>query len=289
MTKVIFLKGLPASGKSTWAKQYTTSNNNWIRLNKDDLRLMFHNGVYSKDRESNVLSLRDNLIHSALKQKINVIVDDTNFNPYHEKNIKEIVSQYKNVTFEVKFFDVPLEECLQRNSQRTGTAKVPDDVIINMYNKYLKKEPVEEAINNPNNPHCIVCDLDGTLALMKDKRGPFDFNKVYEDEVNAPVWECLNSMRRAGFCIVFVSGRDDSCRKETERWLKDKCGFVQDYPLHMRKTGDRRKDCIVKEEIYKQKVLPHYYVQFVLDDRNQVVDHLRQMGLSVFQVAPGNF
>jgi hypothetical protein len=57
----------------------------------------------------------------------------------------------------------------------------------------------------------------------------------------------------------------------------------------MRATGDNRKDSIVKEEIYKNDILPEYYVEFVLDDRQQVVDALREMGLQVWQVARGDF
>jgi hypothetical protein len=57
----------------------------------------------------------------------------------------------------------------------------------------------------------------------------------------------------------------------------------------MRKTGDNRKDNIVKREIYENNILPKYYVEFVLDDRQQVVDTLRDMGLQVWQVARGDF
>jgi hypothetical protein len=57
----------------------------------------------------------------------------------------------------------------------------------------------------------------------------------------------------------------------------------------MRETGDNRKDSIVKEEIYNRDILPEYYVSFVLDDRQQVVDALREMGLQVWQVARGDF
>ncbi len=290
MPKIVFLKGLPASGKSTWSLDIVNNNSNWIRVNKDDLRSMLHNSKWSKDREDVVLSIRDSIIQDALAKKLNVIVDDTNFAQYHETRVRQLANMC-NVDFEIKYFDVSLEECLKRNAARTGKARVPDNVIVDMYNKYVKPLQKEDKpfVNDPKKPKCVVCDLDGTLALMKGKRGPFEFHKVYEDEVNNPVWECLNSMRRAGFNIVFVSGREDSCREETERWLRDKSGFTQGYPLFMRKSKDRRKDSIVKEEIYRENVLPNYYVQFVLDDRNQVVDHLRELGLTVFQVAPGNF
>lgn len=45
----------------------------------------------------------------------------------------------------------------------------------------------------------------------------------------------------------------------------------------------------MKEEIYREKVLPKYNVRFVLDDRKQVVDHIRSLGFTVLQVAPGEF
>lgn len=290
MSKVIILKGLPASGKSTWALDIVYNQPNYIRINKDDLRAMFHNSFWSHDREKIIVASRDKLIQQALSNNLNVIVDDTNFNPRHEKRIREIAKEFK-AEVEVKFFNVSLTECLERNANRTGKAKVPDNVIIDMYEKYVKNMSIstEPIVNIPTNPHCIVCDLDGTLALMNGKRSAYEFHKVYQDEVNEPVWECLNSMRRAGFQIVFVSGREDSCRSETERWLADKCGLTLGYPLFMRKTGDRRKDSVVKEEIYRNFILPKYYVEFVLDDRNQVVDHLRELGLTVFQVAPGDF
>ena len=290
MAKIVFLKGLPASGKSTWALEFVHNNSGWVRVNKDDLRAMLHNSSWSKEREEIVLTMRDKIIQEALKNNLQVIVDDTNFAPYHEKRIRDLARQ-SGADFEIKFFDVPLEECLKRNAARTGKARVPDNVIVDMYKKYIEPTQKENKpfVNDPTKPKCVVCDLDGTLALMKGKRGPFEFHKVYQDEVNNPVWECLNSMRRAGFNIVFVSGREDSCREATECWLRDKSGFVQNYPLYMRKTKDNRKDSVVKEEIYREHVLPNYYVEFVLDDRNQIVDHLRELGLTVFQVAPGNF
>jgi len=57
----------------------------------------------------------------------------------------------------------------------------------------------------------------------------------------------------------------------------------------MRATGDNRKDSIVKKEIYEGIIKPVFDVKFVLDDRNQVVEMWRSLGLTVLQVADGNF
>jgi hypothetical protein len=45
----------------------------------------------------------------------------------------------------------------------------------------------------------------------------------------------------------------------------------------------------VKEEIYRQEILGRYNVWMVLDDRDQVVEMWRNLGLRVLQVAPGAF
>ena len=58
----------------------------------------------------------------------------------------------------------------------------------------------------------------------------------------------------------------------------------------MRPENDNRKDCTVKKELYEKYINGNYYVDFVLDDRDQVVELYRNdIGLLVLQVAYGNF
>lgn len=65
MLTVTMLKGLPASGKSTWAKaEVERLNKKTVRVNKDDLRAMM--GVFDKVSERIVLELRDNLIAQSI-------------------------------------------------------------------------------------------------------------------------------------------------------------------------------------------------------------------------------
>ena len=73
MPKVTICRGLPASGKSTWAKKQDA-----VRINKDDLRDMLDNGKWSGKREKLVLDTRDSIMVKALRQGRNVIIDDTN-------------------------------------------------------------------------------------------------------------------------------------------------------------------------------------------------------------------
>jgi hypothetical protein len=59
--------------------------------------------------------------------------------------------------------------------------------------------------------------------------------------------------------------------------------------LFMRKSGDYRKDSVVKKEIYERHIKEDFNVEFVLDDRDQVVKMWREQGLVCLQVAEGNF
>jgi hypothetical protein len=59
--------------------------------------------------------------------------------------------------------------------------------------------------------------------------------------------------------------------------------------LHMRGRGDHRPDQVVKRELYERRVRPRYTVTAVLDDRAKVVRMWRELGLTVLQVADGDF
>lgn len=134
----------------------------------------------------------------------------------------------------------------------------------------------------------VLVDIDGTLALRTGDRSPYDWDRVGEDEPNPPVIEMVQIIKAAGrHRIILMSGRDESCRWQTEMWLD-----AQQVPydeLYMRTEKDNRKDSIVKEELYRQHVDGRYEVAFVIDDRKQVVSMWRGLGLSCFQVAEGNF
>lgn len=289
MKKIILLKGLPGSGKSTFAKELLKKYpGQYKRVNKDDLRAMLDDGKWSKTNEKFVLALRDHIILQALNDGLNVIVDDTNLHPKHALKMKDIVEAYHEVTgkkaeVEIKnFTDVPLKDCIANDLKRANS--VGKDVIMQMHNQFLKPEP-KVVEYDPNLPNCIICDIDGTLALFGDAN-PYerDFTK---DEVNTAIVSILLAWENKDVSIVLVSGRKETARAQTSIWI-DKYSIPCD-ALFMRKAGDNRKDVIVKREIYEAKFKGKYNVLFVLDDRDQVVDMWRQEGLWCLQVAPGDF
>lgn len=280
-------KGLPASGKSTWAREEQSKNPNIKRVNKDDLRSMLDNGIWSKGNEKFVLKLRNHIIESALESGNHVIVDDTNLAPFHERDLREI-AKCCNAKFEVQdFTDISLAECIRRDSKRAES--VGEDVIVNMYNKFLKKDEDDYRKNikfDPDLEYIYLCDIDGTIALKGD-RSPYDMTRVSEDIPNIAMLETIKLIT-SRYKIIFFSGRDDSSREDTILWISNN---LNKYGVHlyMREIGDIRKDSIVKKEMYEKYIKGNYNVIAVFDDRQQVVDMWREQGLNCFQVAKGDF
>ncbi len=298
MPKVILTKGLPGSGKTTWAKSVINHQPGaYKRVNKDDLRAMLDDGHWGKRSESFVLQVRNMIIRHALVNDLHVIVDDTNFNPIHEDDIRRLVRKvnqddHKSHWVEIKdFSDVPVDTCIERDLKRPNS--VGERVIRRMYNQYLKF-PVEPPAHDPALPTAIVCDLDGTLSLLNG-RNPYDASQCDQDALSEPVAAVLRRFsapmlldRDEEFpTIILLSGRMDTYRPQTEAFLTKHS--IPHRHLWMRAEGDTRKDSIIKREIYDREIAGKYNVLFVLDDRNQVVDMWRGLGLMVFQVAEGDF
>jgi predicted kinase len=291
MKKVILMKGLPGSGKSTYAKKIVDQNpEQYKRINRDDLRAMFDNSFNSKSNETFIRGVRDMLILKTLESGKSVIVDDTNLSEKNLTRITQLVhqhnkSQNENVIVEVKHIETSLEECIKRDALREKP--VGEKVIKTMQRQFIKKTDLEYTTQNPVLPKAIICDLDGTLALMNG-RNPFDASRCDEDLLNNPVANVLINYKNLGYKIILLSGREDKFEAPTLRFLANH--KIEFDVLLMRKTADSRKDSIIKKEIFDAEIRDKFFVEFVLDDRNQVVDMWRnELKLPCFQVYYGDF
>lgn len=305
LKKLIMTKGLPASGKSTWAKQQVDEFG-FKRINKDDLRAMIDNSKHTKGNEKMIIAIETAMIKEFALAKHNIIVDNTHFVKVHEDRLRSL-AEALGYQFEIKDFShVSLEECIERDKKRPNY--VGESVIRRMYNEHLREKPtpIEKIKHNPDLPNCIIVDIDGTIADNEGIRGPFDFEKVYEDNVKHEVLSVINSFCQTYEPIAFIfSGRENvgNCNELTRKWLVDKVfpnynafsyssilALREDIPaITMRKEKDHRKDSIIKKEMYDTIVKDKYNVLAVFDDRNQVVEMWRSLGLQTFQVANGDF
>lgn len=127
MQEIILLKGLPASGKTTWAKEFMKSHEDYIRVNKDDIRTFFRITKYSSEGEKKVVETEYFLGEMALNLGKSLIVDDTNFNQkYCSAWLKLAVD--RNIKYSENVFDTSVSECIKRDSEREKS--VGKDVIL---------------------------------------------------------------------------------------------------------------------------------------------------------------
>ena len=154
----------------------------------------------------------------------------------------------------------------------------------------------------PEKLEAIVVDLDGTLYNCDERRKKYldipskDFEgfnaAAIHDEPHVWCAELVQAMKDAAFEIIFVSGREDAWRADTEKWLKKNLNLHPNgfhYHLYMRPTGDRRPDHEVKTGIFHQFIDPRFRVLFCVDDRSSVVRSWRALGLTVLHCAEGDF
>lgn len=132
----------------------------------------------------------------------------------------------------------------------------------------------------------IIVDVDGTLA-KRGNRGPFEWHKVGIDTPHQEIINLSNIFKKEGYKVIVLTGRDAVCYDQTALWLEEH-GVKYD-KLYSRSEGDYRKDSIIKQEIYEQHIKDKYKVEYVIDDRNQVVEMWRSLGLRCLQVADGDF
>lgn len=301
MSHMIITRGLPASGKSTFAAQWVKqSPDTRVEINRDTMRAACGFPLLgSKEQEKAITACCDALMEEAASRGVDIIVSNTNLRLRYVKQLYRWAYNH-NYTVEVKDFVVDLDELLRRNNNRGNP--VSNEVVKDLYLRFPYKnwdsmEDIEQSLredktylpynNDTSNPTAIIVDIDGTLAHHDKVRTPFEFGKVAFDEVDNPVKDAVLSAYQYGHTILVVSGRSDSCYEDTAQWL-DKHGIPY-HDLFMRSRDDKRKDWIVKDEIIRTHIQDNYHVVYCLDDRNQVVNHNRAMGYKVFQVQPGDF
>jgi len=306
MLKIILTVGIPACGKSTWAKEEVRKDpEGTTRINRDDLRNMLSNYHFSDANEKLVTDVRALAFKAALKRNRNIILDETNLNPRNfEEVCKWAAESGKECMVLEKPFYIELEEAIARDAKREGSGKVGEDVVRKFWKKSGGKghkfyKPKVEIFNTHNKgdkggngwqpieqdeslPRCVVFDNDGTISLLNG-RNPYDASTADQDSPHPHVIECMKLYHSAGYKVLFVSGREEKDRAPTERFYEMHFPEVK-YELFMRPTGSMEKDVIVKNRIYETEIKGKYYVAGWFDDRLQICQWLYKEGFPLFRV-----
>lgn len=303
--KLIILRGLPASGKSTFARQLEREKNGRVIVSRDALRLTrpIKTSETRKDYEGLIRVMRDNSIAAHFESGFDVISDDTNIEPTQLARLREIAAQWSaEVEIIDSFLNVPVDVCIERDSKRDKP--VGAQVIRKMAKRLEAVKALEKRLPkylpyDSRMQDAILVDLDGTAALIWS-RDPYDAARCEEDKPNKPVWDCISAMVRDGKEIIFMSGRSEDHKAQTVRWLNQHWNdavlskhWEEDgktaYKLYMRASGDTRSDVEVKRDLFNAHIRNRYNVLFALDDRDSVVALWREIGVPCFQVNYGDF
>jgi predicted kinase len=309
MAELVITRGLPASGKSTWAREWVAADpQGRARVNRDDLRANLYGAArVSNSQELAITAVQQAAVSALLGAGRSVVVDDMHLRARYVTAWATLSAQ-ASAGFAVQdFTDVDVEECVRRDAERAarGERAVGAEPIRDLYLRFVASGrglpasalvPKSTAADSGPRyqpdlslPVAWLVDIDGTLALMSTEpgaRSPFEWQRVGEDVPNPAVVELVQALA-ANAEIVVMSGRDESCRALTETWLA--ANDVPCQALFMRPAGDSRRDSIVKRELFDGQVAPKWAVRGVIDDRRQVVEMWRGIGLMCAQVAPGDF
>lgn len=309
--------GAPASGKSYYKDNFIKAEKlegkSYTVLERDELRKQicsrenpnldikknFQEVFYSLSKsEINTIETEiTTFIDTTIKSKTNnLILSNTNLS---KKYRNKLINTLKENGYEIfiKVFNPPLELLLNRNVYRKDSVDV--GVLVNMYQK-LQVEINQGLLNNPNtflktppfsnaiSDKCILVDLDGTIAHIKDNYRTHydkDCSKDIFDEMVFHMAYSLSLKYQAD--LVFLTGRNTGSWESSKAWLETHVGKHSKYKLegiqlYSRFSRDYRPDTEAKKDLYDNFIIPNYKeVLCVFDDRPSMVNMWNDLGLKV--------
>jgi len=283
MAKLIMMKGLPASGKSTNAKELTAQGS-WIRLNRDLLRTMLHFDKWSGFNEGLTVDAEKALARMFLAKGISVIIDDTNLTPKHKAMWLEIAKE-SNSEMATLEKNPPFDELIIREVKRD---KVGVHVIYRMGFQFGK-------VLQPAKPF-VLCDIDGTIADCSHRQmyvqgeGKKDwktfFSMMDEDTPRLDVIKTVMEYKSKGHEIILLTARPEDYREMTEEWVA-KHTDIDPLTIIMRNSGDKRPDNEVKQQMFEMYFKDKYPIETMIDDRPVVIRMWQEIGVPVIDVGKG--
>lgn len=145
---VIFMIGVPCSGKSTVAKDIASKNPLFKIVSRDAIRTMLY-GEYKmiSEDEKMISDIQDKIVKEILKSGRSVILDNTHCNLKFFKKDFEKYLLMDGCEVEIRIFDLDEETFEKRNQERKE--KTGKDIPKNVFERMVKgKKEVEEYLNS---------------------------------------------------------------------------------------------------------------------------------------------
>lgn len=294
MQEVIILVGASGSGKSTWAKEFIEQDNNYIRVNRDAVRMQItgtDSRLLEHHLEKLVSKIIDEQVKTALDNGYSVVLDNTHLK---QKYIDEVILKYNHrADIHIRFFTIPANAAKLRVMRRDNNNRLDyiDKQVrqfegLNKDKTFYPKTTYQPDVKSPVD--CIICDLDGTLCLYDDDKNPYD-RDFENDRFSENVLMIVNHyIHELNTKVFFFSGRSEKHLNATLTMLTKELDPSY-FELYMRKEKDFRRDSVVKEEMFMTHIHNRYNPIMVIDDRLQVIEEVwNKLGIFVLNVNQGN-
>lgn len=199
---ILILSGLPASGKSTYAGEWVAEDpQHRARINYDELRLHMYgpDWKFNRQEEDAMKGEALNIASNALQQGFDVVVDNTNLTTGARRPWEEL-GKHLGVPVEQLEIDTPVEECIRRDRQREGRARVGRAVIERMA---LFTGWIDWSDKELYPRDFVICDLDGTIADCTWRRKKFELPIKHSEKCHAELQhlengKCTSCGRKVG-------------------------------------------------------------------------------------------
>lgn len=321
----IIARGIPGSGKSTWAQKWAEEDPlNRVRVNRDDIRQQLikaegvkphqrtdgyyvydkKTGRLDKDFEGRITNLENSITKRALDAGKSVVSDNTNLGGKVGKLGMQIARQ-RNFPVVVKEFPVDIEEAIRRDKLRDRS--VGEKVIKSMYDRLGPNGAFHhvdgtfplQKFNRPEKrgQHAVGFDLDGTLAdvrsirhfVIKDEKGRRNFDMFHRSSLFVPphpeVVQMMKDAKAAGYAVLITTARGAEYAEVSQRWLKENGLEFDNY--YCRPKGDFRSDYEVKKDLY-DIISRDYDLIHQVDDNPAAIKAWEEKGVMVTKVPFGD-
>lgn len=199
--KLILLVGAPASGKSTWAANFTSTRPNFAIIASDTIRRELYGEEETQGDPKEVFGIVRQRVEENLAAGNHVIIDATNISRKDRRTYFPLAKKY-GATVEARVFAISYEECVRRNANRARV--VPETAIHRMFCRFeppVKGEGFDTIL--------VVRDNDYT----NDSAELFRKFATFGPQHNHHHSLTLKDHCDAAYSIVREMGGDTSCRK----------------------------------------------------------------------------
>lgn len=319
MKRILILVAPPGAGKSTLAKEFEAKG--YVRISQDEQGKEGHLKAF-KDALNQELSIVVDRMNFSREQRkryippsesgyiVECIVLHENRKTCLERmmaredhptiNGNKVYANLKGASYTQATKNLYDAEKLKVKQQEAGSA-------LNTFFKGYERPNLGEGFDSidfrypeTRKDECVVVDIDNTIAdgshrqhflqaTPKNWKGflsACDQDPPKSDVIDIilSTWVGLGERHD----VVMCSGRGDEYREKTTKWLD--LYFPIYNNLFMRERGDYKCDSLVKEQLLDFEIYTRYKkVKIWFDDRNRVIDKLRQRDILVFGVANGDF